>query len=164
MHATNGILFNHESPRRGETFVTRKITRGVARIKHGIQDELWLGNLDSVRDWGYAKEYVEGMWRMLQAGSGDDYVLATGHAMTVRDFCVAAFARVDLDWEQYVKYDPRYERPSEVDALIGDASKAQRQLGWKAQTYSADLVNLMVDADLEAVEDELAGRNVRVDR
>ncbi len=108
VHATNGILFNHESPRRGETFVTRKITRAVARIHAGLQDDLWLGNLDSVRDWGYAKEYVEGMWRMLQQDSSDDYVLATGHAMTVRDFCVAAFARVDLDWEKYVKYDPRY--------------------------------------------------------
>ncbi len=164
LHATNGILFNHESPRRGETFVTRKITRAVARIKLGLQEALWLGNLDAVRDWGYAKEYVEGMWRMLEADTSDDYVLATGHAMTVRDFCIAAFAHVDLDWEQYVKYDPRYERPSEVDALIGDASKAHRQLGWKAETYGDELVNLMVDADLRAVEDELAGKNIRIDR
>lgn len=164
LHATNGILFNHESPRRGETFVTRKITRAVARIKLGRQDALWLGNLDSVRDWGYAKEYVEGMWRMLQQEAGDDFVLATGHAMTVRDFCEAAFARVDLDWQQYVKYDPRYERPSEVDALIGDATKAEREFGWKAATFGSDLVNVMVDADLQAVEDELAGRNVRADR
>ncbi len=164
MHATNGILFNHESPRRGETFVTRKITRAVARIKLGIQDALWLGTLDSIRDWGYAKEYVEGMWRMLQDDASDDYVLATGHAMTVREFCEAAFNRVALDWERYVKYDPRYERPSEVDALIGDAGKAERQLGWSAETYGADLVNLMVDADLRAVEDGLAGRTVRVDR
>ncbi len=164
VHATNGILFNHESPRRGETFVTRKITRAVARIQAGLQDALWLGNLDSVRDWGYAKEYVEGMWRMLQQDRSDDYVLATGHAMTVRDFCVAAFARVDLDWEKYVKYDARYERPSEVDALIGDASKAERRLGWKAQTYGDDLVNLMVDADVAALEDQLAGRGVKIDR
>src|SRR3954462_1012153 len=122
LHATNGILFNHESPRRGETFVTRKITRAVARIKAGLQPALWLGNLDAVRDWGYAPEFVEGMWRMLQQDAGDDYVLATGHGATVREFCQAAFARVDLDWEKYVKHDERYERPSEVDALIGDAS------------------------------------------
>jgi GDPmannose 4,6-dehydratase len=164
VHATNGILFNHESPRRGETFVTRKITRAVARIKAGLQEALWLGNLDAVRDWGYAPEYVEGMWRMLQAEAADDYVLATGHAMTVRDFCIAAFDRVGLDWERYVRYDARYERPSEVDALIGDASKAERQLGWKAQTYGRALVEVMVDADVAALEDELAGRKVRVDR
>jgi GDPmannose 4,6-dehydratase len=164
VHATNGILFNHESPRRGETFVTRKITRAVARIKAGLQEALWLGNLDAVRDWGYAPEYVEGMWRMLQADAPDDYVLATGHAMTVRDFCIAAFDRVGLDWERYVRYDARYERPSEVDALIGDASKAERQLGWKAQTYGRALVEVMVDADVAALDDELAGRKVRVDR
>jgi GDPmannose 4,6-dehydratase len=164
LHATNGILFNHESPRRGETFVTRKITRAVARIHAGIQQELWLGNLDSVRDWGYAKEYVEGMWRMLQQDRSDDYVLASGHAMSVRDFCVAAFARVGLDSEKYVRYDSRYERPSEVDALIGDPAKAERQLGWRAQTYGDDLVNLMVDADVAAVEDQLAGRGVKIDR
>lgn len=164
MHATNGVLFNHESPRRGETFVTRKITRAVARIKLGLQEHLWLGNLDSVRDWGFAKEYVEGMWRMLQADSPDDYVLATGHAMTVRDFCVAAFNRVDLDWEQYVRYDARYERPSEVDALIGDARKAERHLGWKAKTFGQDLVDLMVDADMKLVEDQMSGRGIRIDR
>jgi len=164
LHATNGILFNHESPRRGETFVTRKITRAVARIKLGLQDALWLGNLDAVRDWGFAAEYVEGMWRMTQTGEGDDYVLATGYAMTVRDFCAQAFRRADLEWERYVKHDERYERPSEVDALIGDASKAQRQLGWKAQTYGPALVDLMVDADLRAVEDELAGKKIRIDR
>jgi GDPmannose 4,6-dehydratase len=164
MHATNGILFNHESPRRGETFVTRKITRAVARIKLGLQESLYLGNLDSVRDWGFAKEYVEGMWRMLQQDTSDDYVLATGHAMTVRDFCEAAFARVDLDWEQCVKYDARYERPSEVDALIGDASKAEAQLGWKAQTFGAALVNLMVDADVAALEDQMSGKGIRIDR
>ena len=155
MHASNGILFNHESPRRGETFVTRKITRAVARIKLGLQDVLWMGNLEAVRDWGYAKEYVEGMWRMLQADESDDYVLATGHAMTVRDFCQAAFARVDLDWEQYVRYDPRYERPSEVDALVGDPSKAASVLGWKAQTFGSSLVDLMTDADLAQVRAQL---------
>ncbi len=117
--------------------MTRKITRAVARIKPGLQEELWLGNLDAVRDWGYAKEYVEGMWRMLQADASDDYVLATGHAMTVRDFCVAAFARVDLDWEEYVRYDARYERPSEVDALIGDASKAAAPAGLEGRRPSA---------------------------
>jgi GDPmannose 4,6-dehydratase len=164
MHVTNGILFNHESPRRGETFVTRKVTRAVARIKAGLQPALWLGNLDAIRDWGYAPEYVEGMWRMLQHSTGDDYVLATGHGMTVRDFCQAAFARVDLDWEQYVRRDPRYDRPSEVDALIGNASKAQAQLGWKAQTFGTDLVNIMVDADVQALDDELCGRTVRIDR
>jgi GDPmannose 4,6-dehydratase len=164
LHASNGILFNHESPRRGETFVTRKITRAVARIKLGLQQDLWLGNLDSVRDWGYAKEYVEGMWRMLQQEEGSDYVLATGYAMTVRDFCVAAFMRADLEWDRYVRYDERYERPSEVDALIGDATKAHGLLGWRARTFGTDLVDLMVDADLAAVEEQLAGRAVRIDR
>jgi GDPmannose 4,6-dehydratase len=164
LHATNGILFNHESPRRGETFVTRKITRAVARIKAGLQEALWLGNLDAVRDWGYAPEFVEGMWRMLQTDAPDDYVLATGHAMTVRDFCTAAFDRVGLDAERYVRHDPRYERPAEVDALIGDASKAERELGWKAQTYGRALVEVMVDADVAALDDELAGRKVRIDR
>jgi GDPmannose 4,6-dehydratase len=164
LYACNGILFNHESERRGETFVTRKITRAVARITAGLQEKVWLGNLDSVRDWGYAPEYVEGMWRMLQADEPSDYVLATGHAMTVRDFCIAAFARVNLDWEKHVAYDARYERPSEVDALIGDASKAERLLGWKAQTFGDDLVNRMVDGDVKKLEDELAGRGVRIDR
>ena len=164
MHATNGILFNHESPRRGETFLTRKVTRAVARIKAGLQDALYLGNLEAVRDWGYAPEFVEGMWRMLQDDVSEDYVLATGHGMTVRDFCVAAFARADLEWEKYVRHDPRYERPSEVDALIGDASKAEQRLGWKAHTFGENLVHVMVDADLQALEDELAGRKVRIDR
>jgi len=164
LHATNGILFNHESPRRGETFLTRKVTRAVARIAAGLQDKLYLGNLDAVRDWGFAPEYVEGMWRMLQTGAGDDYVLATGHAMTVREFCVAAFRRADLDWEKHVEYDARYERPSEVDALIGDASKAEEQLGWTAQTYGENLVNVMVDADIQAVDDQLSGCGVRIDR
>jgi GDPmannose 4,6-dehydratase len=164
IHASNGILFNHESPRRGETFVTRKITRAVARIHAGLQETLFLGNLDAVRDWGYAPEYVEGMWRMLQADAGDDYVLATGVGMTVREFCVAAFSRVGLDWEKHVKHDPRYERPSEVDALIGDASKAEQQLGWTARVVAKELVDVMVDADVRALEDELAGRTVRIDR
>jgi GDPmannose 4,6-dehydratase len=164
LFACNGILFNHESPRRGETFVTRKITRAVARIAAGLQDKVWLGNLDAVRDWGYAPEYVEGMWRMLQTDEPADFVLATGHAMTVREFCQAAFARVDLDWDRHVTYDERYERPSEVDALIGDASKAERILGWKAQTYGDSLVAVMVDADVAALDDELSGRHVRVDR
>ena len=164
MHATNGILFNHESPRRGETFLTRKVTRAVARIAAGLQDKLYLGNLDAVRDWGFAPEYVEGMWRMLQADAGDDYVLATGHAMTVRNFCVAAFSRAGLDWEKHVDYDPRYDRPSEVDALIGDAGKAEQNLRWKAQTYGEDLVKVMVEADIQAVDDQLSGRGVRIDR
>ena len=164
LYAVNGILFNHESPRRGETFVTRKITRAVARIKAGIQEKLYLGNLDAVRDWGYAPEYVEGMWRMLQAPDPSDYVLATGHAMTVREFCAAAFARVGLSADDYVVIDPRYTRPAEVDALIGDASKAERELGWKATTYGTALVDLMVDADVARLRDEQEGRTVRVDR
>ena len=164
MHATNGILFNHESPRRGETFVTRKITRAVARIKEGLQDYLYLGNLDAVRDWGYAKEYVEAMWLMLQQDSGDDYVVATGQAGSVREFCEVSFARAGLDWENYVRIDPRYERPAEVDALIGDASKAQNQLGWKPETSWRELAELMVDADLHLLRKQLSGRAVRVDR
>ncbi|HEU6440207.1 MAG TPA: GDP-mannose 4,6-dehydratase [Terriglobales bacterium] len=129
-----------------------------------MQDKLYLGNLDAVRDWGFAPEYVEGMWRMLQTAAGDDYVLATGHAMTVRDFCVAAFSRAGLDWEKHVDYDPRYDRPSEVDALIGDAGKAEQNLRWKAQTYGEDLVKVMVEADIQAVDDQLSGRGVRIDR
>lgn len=164
MHATNGILFNHESPRRGETFVTRKITRAVARINAGIQNKLYLGNLDAVRDWGYAKEYVEAMWLMLQQPQGDDFVMATGVPATVRDFCEVAFAHADLDWEKYVEVDPSYYRPAEVDALIGDATKAMRVLGWKPRTTWRELARLMVDADMHALEDELSGRLVRVDR
>jgi GDPmannose 4,6-dehydratase len=164
VYAVNGILFNHESPRRGETFVTRKVTRAVARVAAGVQDRLYLGNLDAVRDWGYAPEYVEGMWRMLQQEEPSDYVLATGVAMTVREFTEAAFARVGLDWEQYVEHDDRYERPAEVDALIGDASKAQSVLGWRAGVTGVDLVNVMVDADVQALDDEMSGRLVRVDR
>jgi len=164
LFASNGILFNHESPRRGETFVTRKVTRAAARIAAGLQDKVYLGNLEAVRDWGYAPDYVEGMWRMLQADAPNDYVLATGHAMTVKDFCEAAFDRVGLDWEGHVAYDARYERPSEVDALIGDASKVKDELGWTATTVGTDLVNVMVDADVAALEDERAGRLIRIDR
>jgi GDPmannose 4,6-dehydratase len=153
LHATNGILFNHESPRRGETFVTRKISRAVARIKRGLQKELFLGNLDARRDWGFAPEYVEGMWRMLQQDQPDDYVLSTNETHSVREFIEAAFGHVGLDWQQYVKHDARYERPAEVDILIGDAAKAKRQLGWEAQVRFADLVRIMVDADLAALDE-----------
>jgi len=147
--AVSGILFNHESPRRGATFVTRKITRAVARIKAGQQDHVYLGNLDAVRDWGYAPEYVEGMWRMLQADAPSDYVLATGLGHTVRDFARMAFDHAGLDWEAHVRLDDRYERPTEVDALIGDATKAERELGWVATTKADGLARLMVDADIE---------------
>ena len=152
MHASNGILFNHESPRRGETFVTRKITRAVARIKLGLQKELYLGNLDAKRDWGYAPEYVEAMWRMLQQPEGDDYVLATNETRSVREFVEAAFAYAGLDWQEHVKYDARYERPSEVDLLIGNPAKAKAKLGWEPTTHFAELVKIMVDADLAAVK------------
>jgi GDPmannose 4,6-dehydratase len=164
MHAVNGILFNHESPRRGETFVTRKITRAVARIKAGLQDRLFLGNLDAVRDWGYAPEYVEAMWRMLQRDEPDDYVVATGKAATVRQFVEVAFAHADLDWTRYVRYDPRYERPTEVDALIGDAAKARELLDWEAKVRVTDLARIMVEADIRQVSDQLAGASVRIDR
>jgi GDPmannose 4,6-dehydratase len=147
--ASNGILFNHESPRRGETFVTRKISRAVAAIKHGLQKELFLGNLDAKRDWGYAPEYVEGMWRILQLGKGDDFVLATGESHTVREFVEAAFAYADLDWKQFVKHDPRYERPAEVDVLLGDASKAKKILGWEPKVRFHELVRIIVDADMD---------------
>ncbi|MFJ7945582.1 GDP-mannose 4,6-dehydratase [Streptomyces sp. NPDC096354] len=164
MFAVNGILFNHESPRRGETFVTRKITRAVARIKAGLQDRLYLGNLDAVRDWGYAPEYVDAMWRMLQHDEPTDYVVATGVPATVRQFMETAFAHADLDWNEYVRYDPKYERPSEVDALIGDASKARETLGWRPGILVEELARIMVDADLRQVEDQLAGAAVRIDR
>ncbi|MFF1823048.1 GDP-mannose 4,6-dehydratase [Kribbella sp. NPDC058245] len=154
MFAVNGILFNHESPRRGETFVTRKITRAVAAIKLGKQDRLYLGNLSACRDWGYAPEYVEGMWRMLQADTPDDYVIATGTSYSVRDFVSLAFDHVGLDWEDYVDHDSRYERPTEVDSLIGDASKANTELGWKAQTHVPEMVRIMVDADLAMLTPE----------
>lgn len=152
MFATNGILFNHESPRRGPTFVTRKITRAAARIAAGQQDYLYMGNLDAIRDWGYAPEYVEGMWRMLQADEPNDYVLATGDGCTVREFLDAAFGAVGLDWEPYVRFDERYLRPTEVDVLIGDASRARDQLGWKARISGRELAELMVRADVEALE------------
>jgi GDPmannose 4,6-dehydratase len=164
MFASNGILFNHESGRRGETFVTRKITRAVARINAGIQDKLYLGNLDSRRDWGYAPEYVEAMWLMLQHDRPDDFVIATGEAHTVREFVQLAFDRVGLDWERHVEVDPRYFRPTEVDYLLGDPSKAKEILEWSPQTSFSDLVGLMVDADVQLLEDELAGRLVRLDR
>ena len=151
LRASSGILFNHESPRRGETFVTRKISRAVAAIKNGLQKELFLGNLEAKRDWGYAPEYVEGMWRILQQEEGDDFVLATGETHTVREFVEAAFGHVDLDWKDYVKHDKRYERPAEVDLLIGDASKAKKILGWEAKVRFPELVRIMVDADLEAL-------------
>ncbi|MDO9454944.1 GDP-mannose 4,6-dehydratase [Nocardioides sp.] len=154
MFATNGILFNHESPRRGETFVTRKITRAVARIKAGSQSHVYLGNLDPVRDWGYAPEYVEGMWRMLQADEPDDYVLATGGNFTVRDFVVTAFEHAGLNWEEHVRFDERYLRPTEVDALVGDASRAEAKLGWKPAVDTAELARIMVDADIEALKHE----------
>ena len=153
IHATNGILFNHESPRRGETFVTRKITRAVAAIKAGKQKKVFLGNLDATRDWGYAKEYVESMWQMLQKPEPSDYVVATGQGATVRDFARVSFAHAGLDWEKYVDFDQKYERPTEVDALIGDPSKAKRELNWVAKTHWEDLAKLMVDADIEAIKD-----------
>ena len=149
MHATNGILFNHESPRRGETFVTRKITRAAVEIANGSKKKLFLGNLDAIRDWGYAKEYVESMWLMLQQETGSDFVVATGVGATVRDFAEASFSRVGLNWEDHVEIDPRYIRPTEVDALIGDASKTRNMLGWAPKTHWKELAELMVDADLK---------------
>ena len=149
IHATNGILFNHESPRRGETFVTRKITRAVADIAHGKSKKLYLGNVDSVRDWGYAKEFVESMWMMLQQDKPSDYVVATGVGATVQQFVEVAFAHAGLNWQDHLEIDKKYIRPTEVDALIGDPSKAQRELGWSAKTHWEDLAKLMVDADLE---------------
>jgi GDPmannose 4,6-dehydratase len=150
IHATNGILFNHESPRRGETFVTRKITRAVAAIVQGKQEKLYLGNLKSIRDWGYAKEYVESMWIMLQQESPDDFVIATGIGATIEDFCKTAFSYVNLDWEKYVVQDERYFRRTEVDALIGDPSKAKEILGWEAKTLWPELAQLMVESDLKS--------------
>jgi GDPmannose 4,6-dehydratase len=154
LHASNGILFNHESPRRGETFVTRKISRAVAAIKHGLQSELFLGNLDAKRDWGYAPEYVEGMWRILQQDESNDFVLATGETHSVREFVERAFAHVDLDWKEYIKHDPRYERPAEVDLLIGDASKAKKFLGWEPKVRFKELVRIMVDAEMALLSRE----------
>jgi GDPmannose 4,6-dehydratase len=155
MHASNGILFNHESPRRGETFVTRKITRAVAEIASGSKKKLFLGNLEAVRDWGYAKEYVESMWLMLQQKTGSDYVVATGCGATVRDFAHQSFAHVGLNWEDHVVFDSKYIRPTEVDALIGDPSKANKELNWAATTHWPELANLMVDSDLELLKNRI---------
>jgi GDPmannose 4,6-dehydratase len=161
LHASNGILFNHESPRRGETFVTRKITRAVAHILAGLQSKLYLGNLDARRDWGYAKEYVEAMWLMLQQDQPDDYVIATGETHSIREFLEAAFSHVGLDWTRYVEIDARYYRPAEVDMLVGNATKAKTRLGWKPRTQFLDLVKLMVDSDIQLLKDYREGR-VRV--
>lgn len=150
IHATNGILFNHESPRRGETFVTRKITRAVAAISQGKQEKLYLGNLASIRDWGYAKEYVESMWLMLQQETPTDFVIATGVGATIEEFCQHAFSQVNLNWKDYVVQDPHYIRPTEVDALIGNPSKAKLLLNWEAKTHWKELVELMIDADLKS--------------
>jgi len=154
MFACNGILFNHESPRRGETFVTRKVTRAASRIKAGLEHKLYLGNLDAKRDWGYAKEYIEAMWLMLQQTEPDDYVIATGETHSVRELLEEAFSYVGLDWHKHVEIDPRYYRPAEVDLLIGDPTKAKRKLGWEGKTKFKDLVRLMVDADLETAKKE----------
>ena len=161
MFAVNGILFNHESPRRGDTFVTRKITRAVARIAAGTQSELFMGNLDAVRDWGYAPEYVEAMWRMLQHDEPTDYVVATGTNYTVRDFLQLSFEHVGLDWEKYVRFDERYLRPTEVDALVGSAAKAEELLGWVPKVLTPELARIMVDADIAALE---AGGTPWIDR
>ncbi|MBI3185159.1 MAG: GDP-mannose 4,6-dehydratase [Myxococcales bacterium] len=154
LHASNGILFNHESPRRGETFVSRKITRAVGRIKHGLQDKLFLGNLEARRDWGFAGDYVEAMWLMLQKPEPDDYVVATGETHSVREFLDEAFGHANLDWKKHVEVDPRYLRPTEVDLLIGDASKANAKLGWQPKMRFPELVRTMVDHDLELAETE----------
>ena len=158
MHASNGILFNHESPRRGPTFVTRKITMAAARIKAGLQKDLYLGNLEARRDWGFAGDFVEGMWLMVQRDEPGDYVVATGETHSVREFCEEAFGLLDLDWEKYVKHDTRYERPSEVDLLLGDAAKARRELGWAPKVTFKGLVRMMVEADMRVARQELAAR------
>ena len=158
LHASNGILFNHESPRRGETFVTRKITRAAAHIQAGLQKKLFLGNLDAKRDWGFAQEYVEAMWRMLQQPKPDDYIIATNETHSIREFLEAAFGHVGLDWQKHVEIDPRYFRPAEVDLLIGDYSKAKKQLGWEPKTRFADLVKLMVDADVALLRRHREGK------
>ncbi|MCA9346915.1 GDP-mannose 4,6-dehydratase, partial [Candidatus Saccharibacteria bacterium] len=158
IYACSGILFNHESPRRGETFVTRKITQAVAHIKAGLQDKLYLGNLDSKRDWGYAKEYVEAMWLMLQQDKPDDYVIATNETHTIKEFLEEAFSHVGLDWKNYVEFDSKYLRPAEVDLLIGDYSKAKKQLGWEPKTKFQELVKIMVDSDIEELKKKQSGR------
>ena len=161
LHASSGILFNHESPRRGETFVTRKITRAIARIKAGLQDKLYLGNLEAKRDWGYAPEYVEAMWRMLQQEKADDYVVATGETHTVQEFLDVAFARAGLDPKKHVAFDKRYLRPAEVDLLIGDASKAKKKLGWEPKVKFKQLAEIMVDADIQLLAEERSGQRIR---
>jgi GDPmannose 4,6-dehydratase len=161
LFACNGILFNHESERRGETFVSRKITRAATRIKLGLQDKLYLGNLDAQRDWGYAKDYVEAMWLMLQASEPDDYVIATGETHSVREFLDETFGYLDLDWKEFIETDPRYLRPAEVDLLLGDASKARRDLGWEPKVNFKQLVRLMVDHDLEMAENEKLAREAK---
>ncbi|MCC9656509.1 GDP-mannose 4,6-dehydratase [Rhodopirellula halodulae] len=160
LFASNGILFNHESPRRGETFVTRKITRAATRIKLGLQDKLYLGNLDAKRDWGYAKDYVEGMWRILQHSEPDDFVLATGETQTIRQFLDYTFEALELDWNDYVEIDPRYFRPTEVDLLLGDYSKAKAKLGWEPATSCKQLAELMVEHDLELAKNEFAQKSL----
>lgn len=160
LFATNGILFNHESPRRGETFVTRKITRAATRIKFGTQKKLFLGNLDAKRDWGYAKDYVEGMWMMLQHDEPDDFVLATEKTHTIREFLDYCFEHLDLDWSKYVEIDPRYFRPTEVNLLLGDATKAKEQLGWEAKTTCRELAQIMVDHDIDLARAESAQTSV----
>lgn len=159
LHASSGILFNHESPRRGETFVTRKITRAATRIKMGLQEALYLGNMEAKRDWGYAKDYVEMMWLMLQQDEPDDYVVATGETHSVREFVEETFSLLGLDWKQFVKHDARYERPAEVDLLIGDPAKAKAKLGWEPRVTFKDLVKIMVEADLKLAENELKVKN-----
>jgi len=161
MHASNGILFNHESPRRGETFVTRKITRAAALIKFGLQDKLFLGNLDAKRDWGFAGDYVEGMWLMLQQDQPDDYVLATGETHSVRELLDIAFSAVDLDWQKHVEIDPRYYRPAEVDLLLGDATKAREKLGWRPRVGFTELIQMMVEADVDQVKTHIYGAGVK---
>jgi GDPmannose 4,6-dehydratase len=155
LHATNGILFNHESPRRGETFVTRKISLAAAKIKLGLQSKLYLGNLDAIRDWGYAPEYVESMWMMLQQDQPDDYVVATGIGATVREFCQVVFESVDLDYKEFVVTEERYKRPTEVDALIGDPTKIRMHLGWSAKTTWKELARIMVNSDLDILRKSL---------
>jgi GDPmannose 4,6-dehydratase len=162
LFAVNGILFNHESPRRGENFVTRKVTQAVARIAAGIQGELFLGNLDACRDWGYAPEYVEAMWLMLQQTTPSDFVIATGETHSVREFVDLAFRTAGMDWERFVRIDPDYYRPAEVDVLLGDASKARSALQWEPKVRFEDLVRIMVEADIELLDDERSGRLVRV--
>lgn len=164
MFATNGILFNHESPRRGETFVTRKITRAATRIKLGLQEKLYLGNLEARRDWGFAGDYVEAMWRMLQADTPDDYVIATGETHSVREFLEKAFGLLDLDYQKYVEHDPKYDRPAEVDLLLGDASKARKELGWEPKVGFDELVKMMVESDLRLAREEFAMREHRATR